>query len=75
MTWQTNTPNALIVDSEVLWKKIRCQRTKFSIQKAVVSSLVGGPIGMLIGGALGKKSTPIDVGSAALSRSRILFSK
>ena len=36
-------------------EKIRCQRTKFSIQKAVVGSLVGGPIGMLIGGALGNK--------------------
>lgn len=36
-------------------KKARCQRTKFSVKKAAVGSLFGGPIGMLIGGALGNK--------------------
>lgn len=36
-------------------EKVRCQRTKFSVKKAVVGSVIAGPAGMLVGGVMGNK--------------------
>ena len=36
-------------------EKSSYQRTKFSVKKATIGSLIGGPIGMLFGGCLGNK--------------------
>lgn len=36
-------------------EKASYQRTKFSIKKATIGSVVAGPLGMLVGGSLGNK--------------------
>lgn len=36
-------------------QRASCQRTKFSVKKAVVGSLIAGPLGTVTGGFIGDK--------------------